>query len=207
MVLALALALSPAPLFADGSGGRDAGAAAQVRPDKMTTSLMQAVQAFKRRDFDTALRLATPLALNGDPTAETLLGDMFVNGQGVPQDFAEALRWYRKAADQGHAEGEFRVGAIYSDGLTVQQDQVEAVRWFRMAAVQGHPQAQLALGVKYELGQGVQQDYVAAHMWFALAAAQGNQLAVWTRDDIAAQMTPAQIAQAQKMAHDWKPAK
>jgi uncharacterized protein len=42
-------------------------------------------------------------------------------------------------------------------------------------------------------------------MWFNLAAARGNRDAEKDRDMIAAQMTPAQIAEAQKLAREWKP--
>ena len=57
----------------------------------------------------------------------------------------------------------------------------------------------------YDNGEGVPQDYVTAHMWFNLAAASGNKDAVKARDIVAAQMTPAQIAEAQKLAREWKP--
>ena len=57
----------------------------------------------------------------------------------------------------------------------------------------------------YVKGQGVPQDYVIAHMWFNLAAARGKKNAVKARDIVAAQMTPAQIAEAQKLAREWKP--
>ena len=49
-------------------------------------------------------------------------------------------------------------------------------------------------------------DYVSAHMWFKLAAAQGNALAEMFLKDTADKMTPAQIAEAQKLAREWKPA-
>ena len=57
----------------------------------------------------------------------------------------------------------------------------------------------------YAFGLGVPQDYVAAHMWFDLAAAKRNRDAQRERDKIAAQMTPEQIAEAQKLAREWKP--
>jgi uncharacterized protein len=64
----------------------------------------------------------------------------------------------------------------------------------------------------YAKGQGVPQDDVLAHMWFNLAAsrfedATRRQKAVDTRDEMTAKMTPAQIAEAQRMARQWKPAK
>jgi uncharacterized protein len=54
-------------------------------------------------------------------------------------------------------------------------------------------------------GQGVPEDYVIAHMWFNLAAASGNKNAARGRALVAARMTPAQIAEAQKLAREWKP--
>jgi protease YdgD len=57
----------------------------------------------------------------------------------------------------------------------------------------------------YLNGQGVKQDHILAHMWFDLSAARGTQIAVTGRDFAARQMTPTQIAEAQKLAHDWKP--
>ncbi len=64
----------------------------------------------------------------------------------------------------------------------------------------------------YEQGQGVPQDYVQAHMWFNLAASRSppgadHAKAVKNRDILAAKMTPAQIAEAQRMAREWKPKK
>jgi hypothetical protein len=57
----------------------------------------------------------------------------------------------------------------------------------------------------YGNGRGVPQDYVAAHMWFNLSAAQGNANAAENRNNVAARMTPAQIAEAQRLARDWTP--
>jgi len=73
-------------------------------------------------------------------------------------------------------------------------------------------EAQYNLGVMYKNGPGLPQDYVQAHMWFNLAASQfpawekdkrGD--AVKARDYLASKMTPAQIAEAQKLAREWEP--
>ena len=76
---------------------------------------------------------------------------------------------------------------------------------YRVGAEKGDASAQFSLGFMYELGQGVPQDYVQAYMWFNLAAAQGTRGAAEWREHIAARMTPAQIAEAQKLASEWKP--
>jgi uncharacterized protein len=63
--------------------------------------------------------------------------------------------------------------------------------------------AQAFLGFLFDTGMGVPQDYVTAHMWFNLAAATADTYAI-NRDEIAARMTPAQVAEAQ-LAREWKP--
>ena len=52
-------------------------------------------------------------------------------------------------------------------------------------------------------GLSVPQDYVLAHLWFSLAPASGNKDATKNRDIAAKQLTPAQIAEAQKLAREW----
>jgi len=59
-----------------------------------------------------------------------------------------------------------------------------------------------------ELGRGVPQDYVEAQMWFNIAVAsfkgEKPDPAAENRDRVAAKMTPAQIAEAQKRARELK---
>jgi uncharacterized protein len=67
---------------------------------------------------------------------------------------------------------------------------------------------QFNLGDLYYRGLGVPQDNVMAYMWFDLAAAQGKENAGTNRDVwVARRMTPGQIAEAQKLARQWKPRK
>jgi TPR repeat protein len=82
--------------------------------------------------------------------------------------------------------------------------------WWRKAADQGNVLAQVNLGLLYERGRGIPQDYERAHMWFNLAASRAEDaetlnFAVKNRDALAAKMTPAQIAEAQRMAREWVP--
>jgi uncharacterized protein len=169
--------------------------------------LEDAWAAYEKGDYPTALRLLRPLANFGAHAADAqfVLGLMYDNGQGVPQDYAAAGEWYRKSAEQGNAFAQGSLGYQYANGRGVKQDYAAAVEWYRKSAEQGVPIGQLALGAMYADGKGVPQDYVLAHMWFNLAAAGGNKNAVKGRDMVATQMTPAQIAEAQKLAREWKP--
>jgi len=173
-----------------------------------------AVTAYNRGDYATAYRLFKPLAEQGNDKAQLNLGFLYENGQGVPQDYTEAVKWYRKAAEQGNIAAQFNLGVIYDKGQGVPQDYTEVEKWWRKAAEQGLPKAQINLGFMYGRGQGVPQDYVQAHMWFNLAASrfpasegEKRELAGANRDLVASKMTPAQIAEAQRLAREWKPKK
>jgi len=85
------------------------------------------------------------------------------------------------------------------------RDYNTALRLWRPLADQGNISAQFDLGVIYANGHGVPQDFVTAHMWFNLAAAGGDQTAAEYRDAVERSMSSAQIAEAQKLAREWKP--
>ena len=77
----------------------------------------------------------------------------------------------------------------------------------RERADQGNADAQFTLGVAYAKGEGVTQDNDEAHKWFNLSAAAGNTKAGEGRDFVAKRMTPEQVAEAQRLAREWKPTK
>ena len=123
------------------------------------------------------------------------------------QEQAEATQLYRLAAEQGIAGAQSRLGVMYAEGRGVEQDDRESVRWFQLAAEQGDAVAQAGLGLAYGTGRGVLQDFVTSHMWMTLAAAQFTGVtlngALKLRDTIAAAMTPAQVAEAQRLVREW----
>ena len=137
---------------------------------------------------------------------------MYFDGRGVPQDYAKAVRWYRRAAEQGHANAQFNLGNMYFHGRGVPEDYPEAVRWLHLAAEQGDADAQFNLGLMYEYGAGAAQDLVRAHKWFNLAASRFSsseekrrEKAVRSRARVAARLTSAEHAKAQRLAREWHP--
>ena len=141
-----------------------------------TTQTTQAKQSTQQKEptpegeFKTLLQKAD----QGDATAQTLLGAMYVGGKGVPKDYAQAVTWFRKAAEQGLAGAQVMLGMAYELGLGVPQDYVQAVAWYRKAAEQGDARGQFPLGAMYFKGQGIPQDYEQAASWYRKAAEQGN---------------------------------
>ena len=103
--------------------------------------------AYKSGDYAKAVKMFRLAADQGIAPAQSNLGIMYAEGQGVPQDYSEAVKWYRLAADQGDATAQSNLGLMYAEGRGVTQDYAEAVKWYRLAADQGHAGAQFSLGI------------------------------------------------------------
>jgi len=161
--------------------------------------------AYESGDNATAVRLFRPLADQGDARAQFQLGRMYASGHGLPQDHVAAVSWFRLAAEQGNADAQRNLGIMYKRGRGVLTDNAEAAAWFRLAAEQGDPAAQTDLGDMYQEGRGAEQDYVLAHMWYSLAAGQEHEGAARQLRSIGRLMTPEQIAEAERLAREWKP--
>ncbi len=67
----------------------------------------------------------------------------------------------------------------------------------------GGADALFELGMLYATGCDVDADFIAAHKWFNLSAARGNMSARDYRSELAQDMTPDQIAEAQRQAREW----
>jgi hypothetical protein len=163
------------------------------------------MDANTRGDYTTALREWRPLAEQGDALAQYNLGVLYRKGRGVPQDDVQARQWYAKAAAQGQAKAQYNLGTLYYNGKGVPKDYKQALRWFRLAADQGEAVAQTKIAIMYEDAQGVPHDLVQAYTWYSLAITSGDKPATLLRNLLTDKMTPAQIAEAQKLAREWKP--
>jgi TPR repeat protein len=151
-----------------------------------------AYEAFDQGKYLTALDLAQKAAEKGDPQAHTLVGRIYAEGVGVPQNLALAARWYARAAELGDVEGAFAYGVMLAKGQGVQKDLEAAARMFEAAAAQRHPLANYNLALLFLSGQGKPENPYRAfgHMLFAaeagVAAAQydlGNLYATGTGVD------------------------
>jgi TPR repeat protein len=167
----------------------------------------EAFAAYQKGDYATALRLWRSLADLGNSDAQSMLGDMYDKGQGVPRDYSTAVSWYSKAAAQGDGVARSSLITMRHKAFAAfeKRDYATALQLMSPFAENGDSLVQDILGHMYNGGLGVPQDYAIAHMWFNLAAAGGEKDAAKHREIVAKQMTPAQIAEAQKLAREWKP--
>ena len=154
-------------------------------------------------DHKTNRELRKLLAEQGDASAQYYLGNMYNDGQGVPEDDKEAVKWYRLAAEQGDANAQYNLGFMYDEGYGVPEDDKQAAKWYRLAAEQGLVIAQYNLGIMYSIGDGVPEDYVIAYMWMNLAAAQGFEGAAKIKKKyLTKAMTQKQIEKAQALSRE-----
>jgi len=201
-----------------------------ICPDLVVAGTLEdAKAAFRKSHYATALRLYLPLAEQGNLEAQTGLAFLYYlaawridviieqglpsgpgaiqdaeSWRGVAPEYTEAANWYRRAAEQGHAHSQYMLGNLYRDGKGLAQNHVEAAKWYSRAAEQGQVDAQHDLGVAYFAGLGVPRNDVKAYMWLSLATAKTNVYAK-DRDTVAKYMMPEEMAEAQKLAADWRP--
>jgi TPR repeat protein len=96
------------------------------------------LDAHNRGDYETALLELRPLTDQGNVDAQNILGIMYFEGQGVPQDYAEALEWYRLAAAQGHAHAPNNIAWILATAPDARvRNGAEALRLAQQAVETG----------------------------------------------------------------------
>jgi TPR repeat protein len=131
--------------------------------------------AFQRGYFLTAFREATKrVDEKGDPKAMTLLGELYADGLGVPNDDKKADEWYRLAAARGDREAIFALAMFRLTGRAGQQNRAEGAKLLADAAKLGHVVAAYDLALLYLEGQMLPQDFGRATELMKMAAEAGN---------------------------------
>ena len=136
-------------------------------------SFNDALEAYSKKDYQTAFQIYKSLAEQGNPRAQNNLGNMYDTGQGVDQDLNLAAAWYKKAAEQDHVIAQYNLGNMYDIGQGLPQNFEEAKKWYTKAAENGYAKAQHNLGDMYSRGKGVEKDPEEAAEWYQKAADQG----------------------------------
>lgn len=91
----------------------------------------------------------------GSARAQSILGELYRRGVGVPADQAEAFKWYERAAKIGDLISQRMTGYCYDIGSGIAQNDAEAVRWYSLAAEGEDLVAMGNLAHLYTQGRGV----------------------------------------------------
>ncbi|MEI7513853.1 MAG: tetratricopeptide repeat protein [Betaproteobacteria bacterium] len=98
-------------------------------------------EAYQRKDYASAVAQWRVVAQSGNREAQSLVGLMYFQGQGVAQNYPQAIEWLLKAAAQGEPKAQFKLGSMYANGQGFTRDYQRAAMWFVIAADSGHPNA------------------------------------------------------------------
>ncbi len=157
------------------------------------------------RDPKLALQLFERAAAAGHAPSQFRVANLYEKGIAVPRDARQAVAWYRRAAEQGNAKAMHNLAVLLAEGADGKPDFADAARLFRSAAELGVRDSQYNLAVLLGRGLGLEQDLPQAYVWFAVAARQGDAEAGRKRDEIAARLSPGDLAAARNAAENWKP--
>ncbi|MFM4757830.1 tetratricopeptide repeat protein [Aeromonas caviae] len=147
--------------------------------------LAAANRAWRTGHFDEATRIWAPLAEQGQPRAQALMGWSHEVGQGSEQDMDRAIRLYRQAAQAGDAFGQYRLGEVYLRGAGVKRDLHEAFRWMQLAARNGDAPAMLKVGILHLMGVNGRVELAEAKQWLYQASQKGNKMALQVLQEMA----------------------
>ncbi|RQS17730.1 sel1 repeat family protein [Burkholderia sp. Bp8992] len=121
------------------------------------------------------------LADSGEPAYQSMLGDAYDLGDGVPLDFDAAMYWFRRAADRGDVSAQGSLAWHLSNGLGGRADDYEAFAW-ALRAAPSSADAKRMVGVAYLYGRGVASDPKEASIWLDRAASDGS---TWAESELA----------------------
>lgn len=107
------------------------------------------------------------LAKSGDTDAQTMLGEMYLDGiNGVAVDHEKAFFWLSKAAKKGEPQAQYLLGFMYENGLYVVKNMPRALKWYKQAALKGDVLAQYNLALIYKEGKdGIAKNMKEAFKW------------------------------------------
>ena len=85
--------------------------------------------AYNARDFKGAYEIWRPLANRGDNQAQLMIGLLYANGKGVPQNWEEAYKWFLIADANGNRQASaLYEGATRLDKLMTAEERARAER-------------------------------------------------------------------------------
>lgn len=151
------------------------------------------------RDYAEAGRYFCQAAELGDSNGQLNCALMMKEGRGMEADAARAVALYEAAAAQGNIAAKNLLGQILMGGDGVEADRARALELFTQTAEAGN-----AMGL-FELANAALDapDLVQAYCYANLAAVRQHVEARALRDRLEADMTNAQVTEAQTCAKDW----
>lgn len=169
--------------------------------------LAKGIELFDRAEFGAAALVLSPLAKDGDPKAQYILGIMYLNKMVEPASENAGAELLISSGEAGFEKAQVELARMYREGDGVPQDFAKSFLWSMKAAEAGDVGAQLQVADSFAFGYGVKTDPVEAYKWYEIAVLYWGSLAVNARDLVAESMSADQIVQAKQGAENWMKAR
>ena len=114
----------------------------------------------------------------GDPEAQSLIGRMYLDGEGVEQSDKKAFKWISLAAEQNEPYALDYLGYMYYEGKGTEKSFEKALECFVKSAEEGNPEGAFNAGSMYVQGEGTEKDLSKAEEYFLIAADSGDPMAL-----------------------------
>ncbi|MBR4742147.1 MAG: sel1 repeat family protein [Desulfovibrio sp.] len=145
-----------------------------IGAESVDALLQRAWSAYNTGRYQESIKIVQPLASDGNPIAQVILGRCYENGTGVPQNLTQAAEWYQLAAEQNNAQAMVRLAYCYELGAGVPKDTAKTLELMQKAAEAGQAEAQHNLALYYNKGQyGLNRDHKKSFDWALKSAKQG----------------------------------
>lgn len=145
-----------------------------TEPEAVEKILNQAWTAYNIGQYKETIRLVQPLAGEGVPRAQVILGRCYENGLGVQQDMGVAAQWFQLAAEQNDPEAQVLLAYCYEVGAGVPKNPQQVMNLMTRAAESGNAEAQFNLALNYSQGlYGAPKNEQESFRWASLSANQG----------------------------------
>ena len=142
----------------------------------------------------------------GYAPARTYLGRSYEGEFGDAVDGESAANAYFVGAMAGDARAQYRYALIYRGEFGRSKDLVDARGWLRHAAKQEVHEAQALLAHIYAHGEGIERDAIEALKWGLLASRGDDSRGRELRQELLAELSESDVAEARRRAEEWLPA-
>ena len=116
----------------------------------------------------------TEKAKKGDVEAQTELGEIYLQGNGVKADYKKSMEWSKKAAEKKNYRAMRNIGILYLEGLGVKKDYKKAFDSFSSSVDGGDAQGPRYLGIMSENGLGVKKSLDDAEFYYEIGDSSGD---------------------------------
>lgn len=166
----------------------------------------EGLDIYQRGHYLEAIEYWKKAAAAGDAGSAYRLSEEFFDAKIVKRDLKTAFKYLQQAAKGNDARAITDLASLYDYGTGVPKNRKKAAELYLRAANMGMPAAMFNAAAMLETGEGVTMDKVEAYKFYLLSRDQGfAPFANKALEEMAANMTVEQIAEAEELADNFIP--